>query len=84
MTTRTLDTKCETITGSALTRRPRRLRRSESIRTLVRETVVRPEDLIYPLFVVTGSRPKLEVVEVVRTGAFSGTEAPAAYAWRLR
>jgi porphobilinogen synthase len=39
-----------------MTRRPRRLRRTEGIRTLVRETVVRPEDLIYPLFVVPQSR----------------------------
>jgi porphobilinogen synthase len=39
-----------------MTRRPRRLRRSEGIRSLVRETVVRPEDLIYPLFVVPPSR----------------------------
>jgi porphobilinogen synthase len=42
-------------------RRPRRLRRTESIRTLVRETVVRPEDLIYPLFVVPNTRPKVEI-----------------------
>jgi len=41
----------------AMTKRPRRLRRSEGIRSLVRETVVRPEDLIYPLFVVPQSRP---------------------------
>ncbi len=41
--------------------RPRRLRRTESIRALVRETVVRPEDLIYPLFVVPSSRPKVEI-----------------------
>jgi porphobilinogen synthase len=40
-----------------LVRRPRRLRRTEGIRSLVRETVVRPEDLIYPLFVVPNSRP---------------------------
>ncbi|MFM8764525.1 MAG: porphobilinogen synthase, partial [Spartobacteria bacterium] len=31
--------------------RPRRGRRSESIRRLVRETVLRPEDLIWPLFI---------------------------------
>jgi porphobilinogen synthase len=31
--------------------RPRRNRRSDSIRRLVRETVLRPEDLIWPLFV---------------------------------
>lgn len=41
---------------SNLTVRPRRLRRSESIRSLVRETIVRPEDLIYPLFVVPPTR----------------------------
>jgi len=44
-----------------LTKRPRRLRRSESIRALVRETVVRPEDLIYPLFVVPDNRPHVEI-----------------------
>jgi len=44
-----------------MTHRPRRLRRSEGIRSLVRETVVRPEDLIYPLFVVPSSRPRVEI-----------------------
>src|SRR6185295_11690204 len=47
--------------AAPLSRRPRRLRRTESIRALVRETVVRPEDLIYPLFVVPNSRPKVEI-----------------------
>jgi len=47
--------------GPPLTRRPRRLRRTESIRALVRETVVRPEDLIYPLFVVPNSRARTEI-----------------------
>jgi porphobilinogen synthase len=63
MTTKTLSsTKNETTAaGGAMTRRPRRLRRSESIRTLVRETVVRSEDLIYPLFVVPNSRPRVEI-----------------------
>ncbi len=36
------------------TYRSRRLRRSETIRSLVRETVVLPSDLILPLFVVPG------------------------------
>ena len=35
--------------------RPRRLRRTENLRRLVRETFLRREDLIYPLFVVEGS-----------------------------
>ena len=43
-------------TTQGMTQRPRRLRRSESIRSLVRETIVRPEDLIYPLFVVPPTR----------------------------
>jgi porphobilinogen synthase len=34
-----------------ISQRPRRNRRSENIRRLVRETVLRPEDLIWPLFV---------------------------------
>ena len=55
MTTKTL-TNDTTAVRAAMTRRPRRLRRTEGIRTLVRETVVRPEDLIYPLFVVPQSR----------------------------
>jgi porphobilinogen synthase len=63
MTTKTLSpTNDPTATTSAgLTRRPRRLRRSESIRTLVRETIVRPEDLIYPLFIVPQSRSRSEI-----------------------
>ena len=38
----------------ALTRRPRRLRSSEAIRALVRETRLTPDCLIYPLFVCEG------------------------------
>jgi porphobilinogen synthase len=34
--------------------RPRRLRRTEALRRMVRETVLRVEDLIYPLFVMEG------------------------------
>ena len=62
-TTPTLPTTTDTAstTTTKLTRRPRRLRRTESIRTLVRETVVRPQDLIYPLFVVPDSRPRVEI-----------------------
>ncbi len=35
--------------------RPRRLRRTEALRRMVRETAVAPSDLILPLFVVPGS-----------------------------
>jgi porphobilinogen synthase len=34
--------------------RPRRLRRTESLRALVRETSLAPDDLVWPLFVVPG------------------------------
>ena len=64
MTTTTTSLKNDptvTARGSAMTHRPRRLRRTESIRTLVRETVVHPEDLIYPLFVVPSTRAKAEI-----------------------
>jgi porphobilinogen synthase len=44
-----------------LKKRPRRLRRNEAIRALVRETNVRAEDLIYPLFVVPDNRPRVEI-----------------------
>ena len=35
--------------------RPRRMRRTENLRRMVRETRLAPEDFIYPLFVVPGS-----------------------------
>lgn len=41
--------------------RPRRLRRTESIRRLVRETKLSLDDLIYPLFVVPGTGVKEEI-----------------------
>jgi porphobilinogen synthase len=45
----------------ALTRRPRRLRRTEAIRGLVRETRLTPESFILPLFVCEGRGVKKEV-----------------------
>jgi porphobilinogen synthase len=45
----------------SLTRRPRRLRRTEAIRSLVRETRLTPDCFIYPLFVVEGSGVRREV-----------------------
>ena len=38
--------------------RPRRLRQSESLRQLVRETTLSPANLIYPLFVKEGTALK--------------------------
>jgi porphobilinogen synthase len=44
-----------------LRHRPRRLRRSPGIRAMVRETRLSPDNLIYPLFVVTGKGKRREV-----------------------
>jgi len=44
-----------------LFRRHRRLRKNESIRSMVRETVLMPEDFIYPLFVIEGENIKREI-----------------------
>jgi porphobilinogen synthase len=52
--------------------RARRLRRSEPMRTLVRETEVRPQDLVLPLFVVEGEgvrRPVASMTGVEQTSA---------------
>ena len=44
-----------------LAQRPRRLRRTASLRTMVEETVLRPADFIAPLFVVEGKAPPDEI-----------------------
>jgi len=45
----------------SLTRRPRRLRRTEAIRSLVRETRLTPDCFIYPLFVCAGEGVRREI-----------------------
>src|SRR5262245_37952993 len=44
-----------------LTQRPRRLRRTASLRAMVEETVLRPADFIAPLFVVEGKSAPEEI-----------------------
>jgi porphobilinogen synthase len=44
-----------------LLQRPRRLRRTPSLRAMVEETVLRPADFIAPLFVVEGKAPPDEI-----------------------
>lgn len=48
----------------AIVQRPRRLRASGGIRSMVRETSLAAADLIYPLFVVPGSRVKKEIASL--------------------
>jgi porphobilinogen synthase len=68
-------TSIQQVDTNAPSSRPRRLRRTESIRALVRETIVRPEDLIYPLFVVPDSRPKVEIGSMPGVWQFRAREA---------
>jgi porphobilinogen synthase len=44
--------------------RPRRLRRNEGIRRMVRETKLSADDLIYPLFVAPGKRVRKEIASM--------------------
>lgn len=54
-----------------LGKRPRRLRTSETIRKLVRETRVTVDDLIYPMFIVEGSGIKNEIPSMPGVNHFS-------------
>lgn len=44
-----------------MSRRPRRNRKSESVRNLVEETSLSVKDLIFPLFLIEGSKQRVEV-----------------------
>ena len=52
-------------------RRPRRNRKSEAVRSLVREHKVTTDDLIYPLFVTEGKNIRHEVPSMPRVFRFS-------------
>ncbi|MBO7501180.1 MAG: porphobilinogen synthase [Fibrobacterales bacterium] len=51
--------------------RPRRLRRNATLRNLVAETAVRPESLVYPMFVVEGAGRKEEIASMPGQFRFS-------------
>lgn len=63
------------VSAADLRFRPRRLRRTESIRSLVRETTVQPSDLILPLFLVPDERPRVEIKSM--PGVFQNRVADA-------
>ena len=48
----------------SLVHRPRRNRKSESMRSLVRENIVTPKDLIAPLFVIEGKGKREEILSM--------------------
>ena len=45
----------------ALIQRPRRLRRTSGLRSMVRENQLTVDDLIYPMFVMEGENQKVEI-----------------------
>jgi porphobilinogen synthase len=47
-----------------ITHRPRRLRRTPAIRSMVQETRLTVDDLIYPLFVMEGENTKVEIASM--------------------
>jgi porphobilinogen synthase len=47
-----------------LPQRPRRLRRTENLRNMVKETTLTVDDLIYPMFVMTGEEQKVEILSM--------------------
>ena len=51
--------------------RPRRLRKNEVIRNMVAETVVNPDALVYPMFVVEGENVKEEIPSMPNQYRFS-------------
>lgn len=57
------------------TLRPRRMRISEGVRNLVRETSLSARNLIYPIFVVPGERVKEEIPSLPNCYHFSVDEA---------
>ena len=66
---------CHDRTRLALTRRPRRLRRTEAIRRLVRETRLTPDCFIYPLFVCEGRGVRREIASMPGVFQLSVDEA---------
>src|SRR5947209_11146921 len=63
--------------GSFPTVRPRRLRGSEGLRRMVRETRVTTDDLVYPLFVAPGTGLKREIPSMPGNFHWSVDRLPA-------
>ena len=61
--------------SSAPVLRPRRLRHSQALRSTVRETVLTPDDFIYPLFVVHGDNVRIPISSMPGISQLSVDEA---------
>lgn len=53
--------ECDETRGLDLVYRPRRLRMNSTLRNMVEETILRPADFIYPMFLCEGSGERTEV-----------------------
>jgi porphobilinogen synthase len=65
--------------------RPRRLRRNEALRTMVRETTLAPTDFIYPMFVVEGKgvRNPIRSMPGIYQQSIENVVAESMEAWSL-
>ena len=61
--------------------RPRRLRRTEALRGLVRETALSARSLVYPLFVCPGTNVKEEIRSMPGVFKDRAFNEPAAINW---
>ena len=57
--------------------RPRRLRRTESLRRMIRETILTPSSFIYPLFVIPGRAERRPIASMPGQAQLSVDEAVA-------
>lgn len=57
--------------SDAIIKRPRRNRKSKAIREMVAETVVRPSDLTYPMFLLEGERKEEPILSMPGISRFS-------------
>ncbi|GLB53145.1 delta-aminolevulinic acid dehydratase [Neptunitalea chrysea] len=66
-------------------RRNRRLRTNESIRSLVRETSLSPQDFMFPMFVAEGSNVKTEIASMpgIYRQSIDGTVKEVKELWNL-
>ncbi|HEY2933315.1 MAG TPA: porphobilinogen synthase [Acidobacteriota bacterium] len=72
LVTRNLEPKTRpSISANELVSRPRRLRRSALLRSLVRENSVEKNDLIFPMFVCAGQKVKREITAMPGNFQFS-------------
>ncbi|RAM53375.1 MAG: porphobilinogen synthase [Hapalosiphonaceae cyanobacterium JJU2] len=64
MTSENLTTNNTNQVSTNLILRPRRLRRTATLRRMVRETTLSVDDLIYPMFVMEGEEQKVEIASM--------------------